>query len=91
MTAVKTGVVLPSGFAGDDPPAAWPRPPRFPRPEQLGRDVHTLRGVGPAVSKRLAKLGLRTVRDLLEHVPFRYEAAVPERPRSASISAIARR
>ncbi len=31
------------------------------------------------MSKKLAKLGLRTVRDLLEHRPHRYEAAVPER------------
>ena len=36
-------------------------------------------GVGPALSKKLAKLGLRAVRDLLEHRPHRYEAAVPER------------
>jgi ATP-dependent DNA helicase RecG len=31
------------------------------------------------VARNLAKLGLRTVRDLLEHRPHRYEAAVPER------------
>jgi ATP-dependent DNA helicase RecG len=30
------------------------------------------------VSKRLAKLGLRTLRDLLEHRPHRYEAAADE-------------
>ena len=77
---VQAGTLLPLGFAGGDPPAVWPRPPRFPRPEQLDREADSLRGVGPTVSKRLAKLGLRTVRDLLEHAPFRYEAAVPERP-----------
>jgi ATP-dependent DNA helicase RecG len=38
-----------------------------------------LPGVGPALEKKLAKLGLRSVRDLLEHRPHRYEAAVPER------------
>ena len=38
-----------------------------------------LPGVGPALEKRLAKLGLRRVRDVLEHRPRRYEAPVPER------------
>jgi ATP-dependent DNA helicase RecG len=41
--------------------------------------VDSLPGVGPALSKKLAKLGLRTIRDLLEHRPHRYETAVPER------------
>jgi ATP-dependent DNA helicase RecG len=40
--------------------------------------VETLAGVGPAVAKKLAKLGLRTIGDLLEHRPHRYEAAAPE-------------
>jgi ATP-dependent DNA helicase RecG len=34
--------------------------------------VETLAGVGPKVAERLARLGLRTVRDLLEHVPRAY-------------------
>jgi ATP-dependent DNA helicase RecG len=34
--------------------------------------VETLAGVGPKVAERLAKLGLRTVRDLAEHVPRAY-------------------
>jgi ATP-dependent DNA helicase RecG len=34
--------------------------------------------VGPAVAKKLAKLGLRTIGDLLEHRPHRYEAAADE-------------
>jgi ATP-dependent DNA helicase RecG len=34
--------------------------------------------VGPAVTKRLAKLGLQTIGDLLEHRPHRYEAAAEE-------------
>jgi ATP-dependent DNA helicase RecG len=38
-----------------------------------------MRGVGPQVKKRLAALGLDTVRDLLEHRPRRYETAAPER------------
>ena len=39
-----------------------------------------LPGVGPAVTKRLGKLGLRTIADLLEHRPHRYEAAAEEVP-----------
>ena len=62
-----------------DPPAVWPRLPGTPRPEQAEAPVSSLSGVGPALEKRLAKLGLRRVRDLLEHRPHRYEAAVPER------------
>jgi ATP-dependent DNA helicase RecG len=67
------------GFAGEKPPAAWPLLPATPRPERLSQPVETLSGVGPALSKKLAKLGLHTLRDLLEHRPHRYEAAVPER------------
>ena len=66
-------------FAGEEPPAAWPPLPGTPRPERLAQPVESLSGVGPALSKKLAKLGLRTLRDLLEHRPHRYEAAVPER------------
>jgi ATP-dependent DNA helicase RecG len=47
-------------------------------PERLDRSVETLPGVGPVVAKRLGKLGLRSIRDLLEHRPRRYEAAAPE-------------
>jgi ATP-dependent DNA helicase RecG len=48
------------------------------RPDQLDRGVETLPGVGPVVKKNLAKLGLQTIRDLLEHRPHRYEAAAEE-------------
>ena len=70
---------MPRGFAGNEPPAAWPRLPGTARPERAALPVDTLSGVGPALTKKLAKLGLRTIRDLLEHRPHRYEAAVPER------------
>jgi ATP-dependent DNA helicase RecG len=42
--------------------------------------VDSLAGVGPALTKKLAKLGLRTIGDLLSHQPFRYETAAPEVP-----------
>ncbi len=67
------------GFASTERPDRWPRLPGTQRPERLKQPSESLPGVGPALSKKLAKLGLRTVRDLLEHRPHRYEAAVPER------------
>ena len=65
------------GFAGEDV-GAWPRPRLFPRAEALERSVETLPGVGPAVKKKLERLGLETVGDLLLHRPFRYEQPVEE-------------
>jgi ATP-dependent DNA helicase RecG len=69
----------PAGFAGVDPPLEWPVTRAWLRPDGLDRDVETLDGVGPAVRKKLGRLGLRTVGDLLAHSPFRYEQPVPER------------
>ncbi len=37
------------------------------------RPVTALRGVGPALAELLARLGLRTVQDVLFHLPLRYE------------------
>jgi ATP-dependent DNA helicase RecG len=70
-------VRVPVGFAGEQVDA-WPRPRSFPRPEALERPLDVLPGVGPTVRKRLAKLGLETVSDLLNHRPFRYERPVDE-------------
>jgi ATP-dependent DNA helicase RecG len=70
---------LPVGFAGLDPPPVWPRPASAPRPEPLAAPVETLPGVGPTAKRRLAKLGLRTVADVLAHRPRRYEQPVPQR------------
>lgn len=36
-------------------------------------DVTSLKGVGPALGKKLAKLGIETIQDVLFHLPFRYE------------------
>jgi ATP-dependent DNA helicase RecG len=69
---------VPTGFSGVDPPETWPWTRSSPRPERLARTLDALPGVGQAVAKRLAKLGLATVGDLLVHRPFRYELAVPE-------------
>ena len=75
MTATR----LPTGFASLDRPAAWPAPRSRPRPAELAQPLETLPGVGPTIRKRLSKLGLETVGDLLLSAPFRYEPAAPER------------
>ena len=66
------------GFAGATV-EAWPRPRAFPRPEALERPVDVLPGVGPAVKKKLAKLGLERIVDLVWYRPFRYEEPVDEK------------
>jgi ATP-dependent DNA helicase RecG len=65
------------GFAGANADRS-PRPRTFPRAEELERSVEVLAGVGPAVKKKLERLGLHTVGDLLAHRPFRYEVPLPE-------------
>jgi ATP-dependent DNA helicase RecG len=74
-----TRLRLPIGFAGADAAAPWPRPHGAPRSDRLARPLDTLPRVGSAFRAKLAKLGLETVADLLEHRPFRYESPVPER------------
>src|SRR5687768_11029026 len=47
------------------------------------RPVTTLRGVGPALAERLARLGIERVQDLLFCLPLRYE----DRTRIVAIAA----
>jgi ATP-dependent DNA helicase RecG len=68
------------GFAGTEPPDRWPPTRGRARPEALERGLEALPGVGAAQSRKLAKLGLRTLRDLLEHRPRNYQQAVGETP-----------
>src|SRR5262245_51669742 len=68
---------LPAGFAGVDPPERWPRPASAPDPAALALPVDTLAGVGLTVKRKLTRLGLRTVGDLLFHRPRRYEQPAP--------------
>ena len=79
MPPLPRDVRLPVAFAGTNPPSRWPRPRSAPRPEALELGVETLPRVGRAVRGRLAKLGLRTVGDLLAHRPRRYERPIDER------------
>ena len=67
-----------TGFASLDHPRAWPATRGCPQPRRLEASLDTLPGVGPTVKRKLAKLGLETVRDLLEHRPRRYEVAAAE-------------
>ncbi len=45
------------------------------QPALLDRPVAGLRGVGRDTERRLGQLGIRTIRDLLLHLPFRHESA----------------
>jgi ATP-dependent DNA helicase RecG len=65
-------------FAGLDQPEAWPATRGRAQPQRLERSLDVLPGVGATLQRKLAKLGLETVRDLLEHRPRRYESAVDE-------------
>ena len=67
-----------TGFSGVDPPEAWPLPRTMPQPQRLELGVDVLPGIGTGVAKKLGKLGLRTVGDLLRHRPFRYEPVAPQ-------------
>ncbi len=69
---------LPTVFAGLDRPERWARPRGRVGPGRLEAPLTTFDGVGPAFQKKLAKLGLRTIRDLLEHRPRTYQRAVGE-------------
>jgi ATP-dependent DNA helicase RecG len=77
VKGTNTAVRLPVGFAALDPPAAWPRPRSVPRLERLEAPVETLDGVGPTIAKRLKRIGLETVGDVLWQRPRRYEQPVP--------------
>jgi ATP-dependent DNA helicase RecG len=71
-------VTRPTGFATVDRPEVWPRLRGEPRPERLGASLESIQGVGPKIAARLRKLGLVTVRDLLEHRPRDYQRSVGE-------------
>jgi ATP-dependent DNA helicase RecG len=67
-----------TAFAGLDPPQAWGPTRGRPQPQRLDLALDALPGVGATLKRKLAKLGLDTVRDLLEHRPHRYETAADE-------------
>ena len=65
------------GFAGIETPERWPRPRSAPKADRLESSIETLHGVGPTLARRLAKLGLVAVEDVLWQRPRRYEEAAP--------------
>jgi len=67
------------GFAAVDPPDRWPPTRGRFRTERLEAPLDSLAGVGPTLKKRLSKLGLERVSDLLDHRPRRYERPAPEK------------
>jgi len=77
MKERSAGVRLPAGFAGLDAPDAWPRPRSIARPERLEAPVESLHGIGPTLARRLARIGIEQVGDLLWQRPRRYEEPVP--------------
>jgi len=56
-----------AGFAGVDQHV-----PMAGRRVDADASVESLRGVGPKVAEQLARMGLRTIRDLVEHIPRDY-------------------
>jgi ATP-dependent DNA helicase RecG len=46
---------------------------------ELDTDVQFLKGIGPRVAETLAGKGIRTLEDLLYHLPFRYEDRINPR------------
>ncbi len=63
------------GFSSLDRPTAWEPPRLLPRPDRLERSVDVLPGVGPTIRRKLEKLGLATIGDLLCNAPFRHVGA----------------
>jgi ATP-dependent DNA helicase RecG len=66
------------------PPAPQHDASRRATPKDLDRPLQFEKGVGPARAEKLAKLGLRTARDMLLHVPRRYE----DRTRLTNVSGL---
>ncbi|MEX0849953.1 MAG: ATP-dependent DNA helicase RecG [Gaiellaceae bacterium] len=77
MKEANVAVQLPVAFGGLNPPDVWPRPRSVPRPERLAAPIETLQGVGPALARRLARIGIEQIGDLLWQRPRRYEEPVP--------------
>jgi ATP-dependent DNA helicase RecG len=58
----------------------WPPPRAFPRAETLERPLDVLPGVGPSVKRKLERLGLTIVGDLVNYAPRDYLRPLGETP-----------
>jgi ATP-dependent DNA helicase RecG len=67
-----------SGFAGEEIPRTWPLSRFGPRANVVETPLATLPGCGPSLQRKLGRLGLVTLRDVLQHRPRRYERPVAE-------------
>jgi ATP-dependent DNA helicase RecG len=66
--------VKPAGFSSDKPAKSAERPPSVRASlRALNTPIQFLSGVGPKRATQLDSLGIKTVGDLLYHLPFRYE------------------
>jgi ATP-dependent DNA helicase RecG len=68
MTSIRRQTV----FAGLDQPQTWPPTRGTARPQRLEQELDALPGVGATVKRKLAKLGLATIGDVLDYAPFRF-------------------
>jgi ATP-dependent DNA helicase RecG len=66
-----------TAFGGLHAPETWAQTHSVPRPDRLNVAIETLQGVGPTIARRLARLGLEQVGDLLWQGPRRYEKPIP--------------
>ncbi len=72
--------------AGQTLPQLLAAPVPSPRPSLLAARLTSLDGIGPAAARNFAKLGIETVGDVLEHLPFDHRDY--ERPRTVAGLAI---
>jgi ATP-dependent DNA helicase RecG len=80
VSPTATATLPQAGFAGLDREGPWPPPHGFARPQRLAVGVDALPGVGPSLRGKLARLGIRTVHDLLEYAPRDYQRPLGETP-----------
>ncbi len=72
----RLSIIVAMGKSPDETAATSPSLPMAPL--RLASRVCDIDGVGPAKARRLARLDIRTVADLIRHVPLRYERQFAE-------------